>query len=151
NASGQVVGKTAVSGDTVFVVSVNAGGNVTLDQQRAIVHANPNDPNESRGLTGSNLVVLTATATDGDADHASAQLDLTPLLVFKDDGPSIGPIANSIVDFAASASATKSLLGAVGNDANTAPYAIDSFTISITINGVELHGIASNNNTTVTY
>src|SRR5262249_42742440 len=50
---------------------------------------NPNDNNESRGLTGSNLVVLTATATDGDGDHASAPLDLTPLLVFKDDGPSI--------------------------------------------------------------
>src|SRR5262249_30505523 len=83
------VGKTAVSGDTVFVVSVDASGNVTLDQQRAIVHANPNDADESRGLTGSNLVVLTATATDGDADHASAPLDLTSLLVFKDDGPSI--------------------------------------------------------------
>src|SRR5262249_9486696 len=89
NASGQVVGKTAVSGDTVFVVSVDANGNVTLDQQRAVVHANPNDPDESRGLTGTNLVVLTGTATDGDADHAAAPLDLTPLLVFKDDGPSI--------------------------------------------------------------
>src|SRR5262249_7005554 len=87
--NGQVVGKTATTGLTVFVVSVNASGNVTLDQQRAIVHTNPNDPDESRGLTGSNLVVLTATATDGDADHAPASLDLTPLLVFKDDGPSI--------------------------------------------------------------
>src|SRR5262249_37642939 len=87
--SGQVVGRTAVSNDIVFVVSVDASGNVTLDQQRAIVHANPNDPDESRGLTGSNLVVLTGTATDKDGDHASAPLDLTPLLVFKDDGPSI--------------------------------------------------------------
>jgi hypothetical protein len=86
---GQILGKTATTGLTVFVVSVDASGNVTLDQQRAIVHANPNDPDESRGLTGSNLVVLTATATDGDADHASVPLDLTPLLVFKDDGPSI--------------------------------------------------------------
>src|SRR5262249_9421612 len=86
---GQVLGKTAGSGDTVFVVSVDSSGNVTLDQQRAVVHANPNDPDESRGLTGTNLVVLTATATDGDADHAAASLDLTPLLVFKDDGPSI--------------------------------------------------------------
>src|SRR5262245_11067143 len=89
NASGQVVGKTATTGLTVFVVSVDASGNVTLDQQRAIVHANPNDSDESRGLTGTNLVVLTATATDGDADHAAAPLDITPQLVFKDDGPSI--------------------------------------------------------------
>src|SRR5215468_11895198 len=89
NASGQVVGKTATTGLTVFVVSVDASGNVTLDQQRAVVHTNPNDPDESRGLSGTNLVVLTGTATDGDADHASASLDLTPQLVFKDDGPSI--------------------------------------------------------------
>src|SRR5262249_42125442 len=96
-----VVGRAgSAAGAIVFVVSVDASGNVTLDQQRAIVHANPDDPDESRGLTGSNLVVLTATATDGDADHAAAPLDLTPLLVFKDDGPSIGPISNSTVDFA---------------------------------------------------
>ena len=70
-------------------MSVDTSGNVTLDQQRAVVHGNPDDPDESRGLTGSGLVVLTATATDKDGDHAAAPLDLTPLLVFKDDGPSI--------------------------------------------------------------
>jgi hypothetical protein len=156
--NGQVLGKTATTGTTVFVVSVDASGNVTLDQQRAIVHANPNDPDESRGLTGSNLVVLTATATDKDADHASAPLDLTSLLVFKDDPPSIGHasngaqvIDNSIVDFAKDATATKSLEGVVGADPNAAPYNIDSFTSSITINGTELHGVASNNNQTITY
>jgi hypothetical protein len=149
--NGQVVGKTAISGDTVFVVSVDANGNVTLDQQRAIVHTNPNDPDESRGLTGTNLVVLTGTVTDKDGDHAAAPLDLTPLLVFKDDGPAIGPIANSIVDFAAGSTATQNLHGAVGADPNTSPYVLDSFTASITVNGTDLHGIASNNNTTVTY
>src|SRR5205085_1629371 len=35
---GQVVGKTSATGLTVFVVSVNSSGQVTLDQQRAIVH-----------------------------------------------------------------------------------------------------------------
>jgi hypothetical protein len=80
----------ALAGSTVvFVVSTDQNGVVTLDQQRAIVHANPNDPDESRGLTGSNLVVLTATAYDGDGDHASAPLDLTGLLNFKDDGPTM--------------------------------------------------------------
>src|SRR5262249_51128393 len=45
--SGQVVGRqgttaaNAASGDIVFVVSVNASGQVTLDQRRAVVHANP--------------------------------------------------------------------------------------------------------------
>src|SRR5262249_12386209 len=63
----------------------------------------------------------------------------------------IGPIANSIVDFAAGATVTKTLNGAVGADSKTTPYTIDSFTGSVTINGTLLTGIASNNNTTVTY
>src|SRR5262249_6235627 len=122
--NGQVVGKTATTGLTVFVVSVDASGNVTLDQQRALVPTNPNDPDESRGLPGSNLVVLTATATDGDGDHAAAPLDLTPQLVFKDDGPSIGPIADSTVNFTTGpgGTATQSLFGVVGADQNAAPY-----------------------------
>ena len=87
--TGQVVGRAGAGGPVVFVVSVNTSGQVTLDQQRAIVHADTTDPDDSRGLTGSNLVVLTATAHDGDGDSASAPLDLTPLLAFEDDGPSI--------------------------------------------------------------
>ena len=43
----------------------------------------------SKSLSAANLVVLTATATDGDGDHASAPLNIGQLLVFKDDGPSI--------------------------------------------------------------
>src|SRR5262249_25038199 len=156
--SGQVVGRAGAGGPIVFVVSVDASGQVTLDQQRAIVHTNPNDPDESRGLTGSNLVVLTVTATDKDGDHASAPLDLTSLLVFKDDGPSIGHdsggtrvIDNSIVDFAKNATATKSLEGATGADTNTTPYTIDSFTTDITINGTALKGVLSADKATVTY
>ena len=113
--------------------------------------ADPNDPDESRGLTGTNLVVLTGTATDKDGDHAAAPLDLTSLLVFKDDGPSIGPISDSIVDFAIGSTATQNLHGAVGADPNAAPYVVDSFMSSLTVNGTVLHGIASNNNETITY
>src|SRR5262249_42391251 len=133
--NGQVVGKTATTGFTVFVVSVNASGNVTLDQQRAIVHTKPNHPDEARGLTGSNLGGLSGTTNDGEADHAPASLDLTPLLVFKDDGPSIGPIANSTVDFTtgATGTATQNLNGLVGADPNAAPYTIVQFNSPITL------------------
>src|SRR5205085_1589713 len=92
--SGQVVGRegtdatAAAAGPIVFVVSVNASGSVTLDQQRAIVHPTA-DPDESKTLSAANLVVLTATANDGDGDHASAPLNIGQQLVFKDDGPSI--------------------------------------------------------------
>src|SRR5205823_5720942 len=92
---GQILGKTASTGLTVFVVSVDASGQVKLDQQRAVVHPDATNPDtdEPTGLSGVNKIVLTGTATDGDGDHASAPLDLTPLLAFKDDGPSISASA----------------------------------------------------------
>ena len=93
--SGQVVGRqgttalTAATGDIVFVVSVDSSANVTLDGRRAVVHTPDTGPDQSTGLTGSNLVVLNATAHDGDGDTGSAPLDLTSLLVFKDDAPTL--------------------------------------------------------------
>ncbi|MFM9550682.1 DUF5801 repeats-in-toxin domain-containing protein, partial [Pseudomonas monachiensis] len=72
-----------------FTVSVAANGNVTLDQARAVVHADPSNPDDSRSLTSDNLVTLTATKTDGDGDSALATLNIGQNLVFKDDGPSI--------------------------------------------------------------
>ncbi|MCF6127998.1 DUF5801 repeats-in-toxin domain-containing protein, partial [Mesorhizobium ciceri] len=44
--AGQVVGRAGIGGAIVFTVTTDASGNVTLDQQRAVVHptANPNEP-----------------------------------------------------------------------------------------------------------
>jgi hypothetical protein len=148
--SGVVQGRTAVSDELVFTVSVNASGSVTLDQIRSVVHPTA-DPDESRTMSTANLVVLTATANDKDGDSASAPLSIGLQFVFKDDGPGIGPIANSIVDFVSGASVTKTLNGAVGADPNAAPYTIDSFTASVTVNGVLVKGVLSGNNTIVTY
>src|SRR5262249_906140 len=130
--SGQVVGREgtdatdAAAGDIVFTVSVNANGQVTLDQQRALVHTNPNDPDESRGLTGSGLITLTATATDGDGDHAAAQLDLTPLLVFKDDEPAIDPV-HSNVNFANAETTRRKALNEVAGADGFSSHQITSF------------------------
>ncbi|WP_332689470.1 DUF5801 repeats-in-toxin domain-containing protein, partial [Devosia sp.] len=109
------------------------------------------DPDESKTLAAANLVVLTATANDGDADSASAPLNIGQLLVFKDDGPSIGPIPDSIVDFVAGATVTKSLSGVVGADPNAAPYTISQYTSSLTVNDVDLEGVLSANQQQVTY
>jgi hypothetical protein len=87
--SGVVQGKTATSGDLVFTVSVDGGGNVTLDQIRAIVHPDASNPNDAKTLAAANLVALTATATDKDGDSASTTLNIGQTLVFRDDGPSI--------------------------------------------------------------
>ncbi|EJM47768.1 DUF5801 repeats-in-toxin domain-containing protein, partial [Pseudomonas sp. GM48] len=98
-ASGEVVnlslngtvveGRTALSSLLVFTVSVAANGSVTLDQLRAVVHANATNPDDSKTLTSDNLVTLTATITDKDGDSAQATLNIGQNLVFKDDGPSI--------------------------------------------------------------
>src|SRR3989440_3482603 len=61
--SGVVQGRTATSNDLVFTLSVDASGNVTLDEIRSIVHPTTN-PDESKTLSAANLVVLTATAND---------------------------------------------------------------------------------------
>ena len=89
NGSGQVEGRTATSNDLVFVVTVDSLGVVTLDQQRAVVHADGSDPDDSRSLASAGLVVLTATAHDKDGDTASSALNVGTQLIFKDDGPSI--------------------------------------------------------------
>src|SRR6516164_11067433 len=96
DANGNIVGKTAISGATVFVISVNsATGVVTLDQQRAVVHPNASDPNDSVTLSGTNLVQLTATATDGDGDTAAKTADITSSFKFLDDGPTVTLTGNS--------------------------------------------------------
>ncbi|EJM13403.1 hypothetical protein PMI21_04167 [Pseudomonas sp. GM18] len=84
-----VEGRTATTNLLVFTVSVAANGDVTLDQQRAVVHPDPNNPDDSTSLSADNLVTLTATITDKDGDSAHATLNIGQNLVFKDDGPSI--------------------------------------------------------------
>ncbi|MFB2601225.1 DUF5801 repeats-in-toxin domain-containing protein [Rhizobium phaseoli] len=86
-----VVGRAgSAAGAIVFTVSVDAAGVVTLDQQRAIVHADATNPDDSRTLAAANLVTLTATITDGDGDHAAATHNIGQNLNFEDDGPIIG-------------------------------------------------------------
>ena len=58
-------------------LTVDGSGNVTLDQQRAVVHPT-NNPNESKTLSAANLVTLTATITDKDGDSASATHEHRP-------------------------------------------------------------------------
>ncbi|NJC87947.1 MAG: hypothetical protein FIB02_05350, partial [Desulfuromonas sp.] len=96
--SGAVVGRegadapSAQGGAVVFTVSVS-GGSVTLDQVRAVMHDDPNDPVEEGSsaviLGAPNLITLTATITDGDGDPASSTINLGGALAFADDGPSL--------------------------------------------------------------
>ncbi|NNC36204.1 MAG: tandem-95 repeat protein [Hyphomonadaceae bacterium] len=86
NGSGEVEGYSA-SGGPVFTVSVDANGVVELDQIRAIEHSPDTGPDQFTGLTGSDLITLTARITDRDGDTDTATLDLTGALNFEDDAP----------------------------------------------------------------
>ncbi|WP_245520358.1 DUF5801 repeats-in-toxin domain-containing protein, partial [Phyllobacterium brassicacearum] len=87
---GNVVGRAgSAAGPIVFTVSVSAAGLVSLDQARAIVHADATDPDDSTTLAAADLITLTATITDNDGDEASATHDIGQSLNFEDDGPTI--------------------------------------------------------------
>ncbi len=92
-AGGVVEGRTAIGGALVFTVSVSAAGLVTLDQQRAIVHPDTTNPDDSKTLAAADLIVLTRTDTitdkDGDQNTGSDFLNIGQALNFEDDGPTI--------------------------------------------------------------
>jgi T1SS-143 domain-containing protein len=93
-----IVGKN-IAGDIVFIVSVDASGTVTLDQQRPIKHpTNGLSHDESLSLSADDLITLTATVADKDGDTGQATINIGKNLVFKDDGPSITPLVTVTLD-----------------------------------------------------
>ncbi len=86
---GVIEGRTSGTGDVVFALTVDGSGNVTLDQQRAIVHPLSPDNHDEPVSLGNELITLTATVTDGDDDVASDSIDLGGNITFEDDGPSV--------------------------------------------------------------
>ena len=95
--AGVVEGRTSGTGDLVFTLSVDAGGTVTLDQLRAVVHANTNDDNDATGLAAANLITLSATITDSDGDTATATANIAGAITFRDDGPD-AIVVNAVAD-----------------------------------------------------
>ena len=88
---GVIEGQTA-AGDVVFTVSVDAAGNVELDQQRALDHPDATDPDDVVTLAADHILLTrTDTITDGDGDQDSdnASLDIGAAMSFRDDGPTI--------------------------------------------------------------
>jgi hypothetical protein len=93
---GNIVGRVGGdAGDIVFTISINsATGEVSLEQNRSIVHNDANDPVES-AASGSaaelpaDLVRIVANIIDGDLDHVSAAQNIGQFFKFEDDGPEI--------------------------------------------------------------
>ncbi|MEA1617393.1 DUF5801 repeats-in-toxin domain-containing protein, partial [Erythrobacter sp. T5W1-R] len=93
NSAGVIEGRTATSNALVFTITVDPTGTVTLDQQRAVRHADANDPDDAVTFSAANLITLTATATDSDGDTASATVNIGQNFIFRDDAPSIDVVA----------------------------------------------------------
>ena len=102
DGSGQIVGSTAGNegavnlGNTIFTLSVDANGVVTLTQRQEIDHDLPGDISNydtQEAVLNAGLVGLKGTATitdyDQDTDSDSLTLDLGGKVLFDDDGPSI--------------------------------------------------------------
>jgi hypothetical protein len=152
---------TAASGTTVFVVSIDQNGVVTLDQQRAVVHDPNTGVDQSTTLQSAGLVVVNATATDGDGDSASDSLNIGQLLNFKDDAPTItSQIQDGEVTFTQNASVSNSLNGAIGADgtsstqtslSSTAEYTISYWDTTPTNVYPHLNAVLSNSGTVLTY
>jgi hypothetical protein len=94
---GTTIGALALS------VAINNSGDVTLTQYRAVVHNDPNDPDESgtsAATFSAGALMATESVADKDTDPATSNaVDLGLILRIEDDGPSISTPANSIVDF----------------------------------------------------
>ncbi len=89
------------AGPVALAFSIDSGtGTLTLAEYTAIQHPNPLDPNEAgspQTITNSALQV-TFTLTDGDGDSSTASAGIGSLIQFRDDGPSITPPSNLIVN-----------------------------------------------------
>ncbi len=129
--AGQVVGYVTIAGveTTVFTVSVDNVGNVTLDQKRAVIHPDVTDHDDAVNLSADDLVTLTRTDTvtdnDGDTATDSDTINIGANLTFKDDGPLIDAVANN-----------ESLVTLTTQDAQTEGAAFDTDTTSANFGGV---------------
>jgi large repetitive protein len=89
HASGNVIeGRVGSTSTVAFRLTIDSHGIATLDQIRAIRHADTANPDDSETLTATQIR-LTATVTDSDGDSSSATVNVGGALVFRDDGPLI--------------------------------------------------------------
>lgn len=159
--TGQQVGLQAVGGavearnsdgDLCFRITVDGLGNVTLDQSRAVGHADPNNPNDNVSLPLASLVTLTATIEDGDADTDSDTIGIGTSFVFTDDAPVITvpssagtPATAAPLGNAAGEEATGTIGWDVGNDGLDYANGESDFVLPINLAGsVELTGAILN-------
>jgi hypothetical protein len=151
-----VVGRIgSAAGAAAFAVVINsATGVVSVAQYASLKHPDATNPDDSISITDSALLAV-VTVTDGDGDVATNSTGIGDAVQFQDDGPTIGPISDGLVDFAAGSTVTKTLNGAVGaDDPATLSVTSSPATLTIldgTVSQVTLLRDITNSETVVTY
>ena len=84
---GEIVGRVGAGGAVAFTAAVDAGGAITLDQQRVIEHPDGNGANVASIIN--TAVALSVTVTDTDGDTVTQSADIGAKLEFQDDTPEI--------------------------------------------------------------
>jgi hypothetical protein len=136
-------------------VAINSSsGVVSVAQYASLKHPNAADPDDSVSITDGALLAV-VTVTDGDGDTATSSTGIGDALQFQDDGPTLGPISDSLLNWVAGNTVTKSLNGVVGAD-DPATFTITSFPATLTVGDgtpaqLTLLGVLSDNGTVVTY
>jgi T1SS-143 domain-containing protein len=99
-SGGAVEGRTATSNELVFKVTVDASGEVKLEQLRAVMHTPDAGPDQATTLSAEDLIVLTRTDTitdnDGDSNTGSASINIGKALSFEDDAPTVTSASDTI-------------------------------------------------------
>ncbi|MCX5941193.1 MAG: DUF5801 domain-containing protein, partial [Cyanobium sp. LacPavin_0818_WC50_MAG_67_9] len=123
NADGSVVTGSSATGGVVFTLTLNKDtGSVTFDQQRAVVHSNTSNPDDSRSLSAADLITLTGTIVDGDGESATATLNIGQTLNFEDDGPTLNVAAGPETGVVLTTQDAETIGTASDTDASTANF-----------------------------
>jgi len=143
---------SSVSGGEVFRISIDTNsGLITLDQSRAVVHNDPNNPNDSVGFTNDSLISVTATIIDGDLDFATAIKNIGGLFTFFDDAPNATRNTNSVDETALFVNGPGSQVVTGNLLTDDDGFGVDSFGNDggalVAIDGILDNGIGDSNST----
>ena len=127
DTDGNIIGTTETSNTTVFKISVDGDGDVTLEQLAAIHHGSPGTATDDAVSLANDLITLSARASDKEGDISeAATANIGSTFVFHDDTSTIGADDAATVSFTAGQSVVGTTGGVAGAD--TAKVALTSYT-----------------------
>ena len=84
---GVIVGRSDADGQAIFAISIDDGGQATVEQYESIFHGDSPNNFDEPAVLGNGLIEAVVTVTDGNGDIDTASVDLGGQVKFEDDGP----------------------------------------------------------------